>query len=435
MAVDIVMPHMGESVVEGTITAWLKHPGDAIAVDDPLVEIETDKINVEIPSPVAGVLLKVLAQDGETVQVDQVIGVIGEAGETAPTTSSPAPKPAPVAAPPSAPPDEESLAAGPLPPMQGTLVSPTPPAPKATRAAVAADSTPVEPKQLGVYASPAVRRFAREAQVDLRQVTGTGRMSRITRQDVQDFIKGQAEAHAPPEGAPRATGDDETIPLTPMRKAIAEHMVRSVREAPHVTTVAEVDMTAVSALRAEWKPAHAEQGIRLTFMAFILHAIARALKAFPALNASWTEEGIVIHYRIGLGLAVAVEEGLVVPVIRDADALSLTDMAKAVQRIAERTRAGKVSPSELQGGTFTITNPGVFGAVISTPIIHQPQAAILSTGRIADAPAVIDGGITIRKHMFLSLSYDHRIIDGATSVRFLQRIRAILEEADFSPSP
>jgi pyruvate/2-oxoglutarate dehydrogenase complex dihydrolipoamide acyltransferase (E2) component len=219
-----------------------------------------------------------------------------------------------------------------------------------------------------------------------------------------------------------------------MRKAIAEHMVRSKREAPHVTTVAEVDMTACAALRAEWKAELAEQDVKLTFMAFILDAVARALKEFPDLNASWTDDGILIKYRINLGLAVSVGDGLVVPVVRDADQLSIEDLARAVQQIAEHARAGKVSPSELRDGTFTITNPGVFGAVISTPIIHQPQAAILATGRIADVPAVVDGGIAVRKHMFLSLSYDHRIVDGATAVRFLQRVRGILEEADFSLS-
>jgi len=415
---------MGESVVEGTIVGWLKQPGEAVAVDDPLVEIETDKINVEVPSPVDGTLLEILAQDGETVEVDQVIGRVGEAGEK-PAAPPPAPEPEPEPEPT----EEESIAAGPLPPTPAEPAASEPEPPKKAPAPQPAksDAARPAPEQLGVYASPAVRRFAREAQVDLRQVKGTGRMGRITREDVQEFIKAQAQAPKK-QAAPKPGNDDELVPLTPMRKAIAQHMVASVRHAPHVTTVAEVDVTDIAALRAEWKKTLHAQGVRLTFMAFILQAVARGLKEYPALNSSWSDDGIVIHYRIGLGLAVAVEEGLVVPVIRDADGLSLTDMAKAVQKIAERTRAGKVSPKDLQGGTFTITNPGVFGAVISTPIIHQPQAAILSTGRIAEVPAVVDGGITIRKRMYLSLSYDHRIIDGATSVRFLQRVRAILED-------
>ncbi|MBM4082919.1 MAG: 2-oxo acid dehydrogenase subunit E2 [Planctomycetes bacterium] len=225
--------------------------------------------------------------------------------------------------------------------------------------------------------------------------------------------------------------DEELVPLTAMRRAIAEHMVRSKHEAPHVTTVAEVDVTDVAALRGRKLDEYAAKGIKLTYMPFILNAVARALKDHPDLNAQWTDKGILVKYRINLGLAVAVEDGLVVPVIRDADRLAMPDLARAIQTLAEKTRQGKVSPADLAGGTFTITNPGVFGAVISTPIIHQPQAAILATGRIADVPAVVDGQIVARKRMFMSLSYDHRIVDGATAVRFLQRVREILEKADF----
>jgi len=290
--------------------------------------------------------------------------------------------------------------------------------------------------KLGVLASPAVRRLARQLEVDLADVTGTGRMGRISKQDVTTFAErrsGEAEvpAQGPAQETVEAGEDEELVPLTPMRRAIADHMVRSKREAPHVTTVAEVDMTEVAELREARREECAAEGVRLTYMAFILSAVARALKDHPELNATWTAKGILVKYRINLGLAVAVEEGLVVPVIRDADRLSLLELARAVQTIAEKTRQGKVAASDVTGGTFTITNPGVFGAVLSTPVIHQPQAAILATGRIADVPAVVNNGITVRKRMFLSLSYDHRIVDGATAVRSLQRIREILESPDF----
>ena len=453
MAVNVVMPHMGESVVEGTILGWLKQPGDAVAEDEPLVEIETDKINVEVPAPAAGVLLKVLAHDGDTVEVDQTIAVIGEVGEqveaAAPATKARAAL--------KTKPKEEShaegaeaaekaereerttVAAGPLPAEPGS--APVPPAAPAPPKPVAVGAEAAPATTLGVYASPAVRRFARERKVDLSEVEGTGRMGRITRQDVLGFIerkqaKPEPAAEAPKEAAtPRERVpdvDEELVPLSKMRRAIAQHMVRSKHEAPHVTTVAEVDMSAVAAHREQWKPKLAEQDAKLTFTVYICNAVARALDEFPDLNAEWTDKGIIIKYRINLGLAVSVDDGLVVPVIRDVDRLSMADLAKAVQGLAERTRAGKVSHADLQGGTFTITNPGVFGAVLSTPIIHQPQAAILATGRIADVVAVVNGGIAIRKHMFLSLSYDHRIVDGATAVKFLQRVRQILEAADFA---
>ena len=464
MAVNVVMPHMGESVVEGTILGWLKQPGDAVDEDEPLVEIETDKINVEVPAPAAGVLLKVLAHDGDTVEVDQTIAVIGEAGEQVEAAAPAAKAPAALkrkpeeeshaevaeAAEEAEQKEEKAIAAGPLPAEPSSTAAgplpaepgsaPIPPAAPAPPKPLVAGAEAPPAATLGVYASPAVRRFARERKVELTEVEGTGRMGRITRQDVLGFIEGKQakpqqaagvpeEAATPRERVPDV--DEELVPLSKMRRAIAQHMVRSKHEAPHVTTVAEVDMSAVAAHREEWKPKLAEQDAKLTFTVYICNAVARALDEFPDLNAEWTDKGIIVKYRINLGLAVSVDDGLVVPVIRDVDRLSMIGLAKAVQSVAERTRAGKVSHADLQGGTFTITNPGVFGAVLSTPIIHQPQAAILATGRIADVVAVVNGGIAIRKHMFLSLSYDHRIVDGATAVKFLQRVRQVLEAADF----
>ena len=447
MAVDVIMPHMGESVVEGTILAWLKNPGDTVAEDEPLVEIETDKITVEVPSPAAGVLLAVYAEVGGTVAIEGKIALIGEAGEAAAQGApakppaaeekkepQPAPAPEPRESAPPAPVERKEAPAPPAAPAPSALREAVPPSP--AKPAIQPTTGPVAPGKLGVLASPAVRRLARQLEVDLANVTGTGRMGRLSKEDVTAFAeRRRSEAEPSTEGPaqePVEAGDDEElVPLTPMRRAIADHMVRSKREAPHVTTVAEVDITEVAELREARREEYAAEGVRLTYMAFILSAVARALKDHPELNASWTANGILVKYRINLGLAVALEEGLVVPVIRDADRLSLLELARAVQTIAEKTRAGKVAPSDVTGGTFTITNPGVFGAVISTPIIHQPQAAILATGRIADVPAVVNNGITVRKRMFLSLSYDHRIVDGATAVRFLQRVRQILEEADF----
>jgi 2-oxoglutarate dehydrogenase complex dihydrolipoamide succinyltransferase (E2) component len=456
MPVNVIMPHMGESVVEGTITSWLKQPGDSVEEDEPLCEIETDKINVEVPAPSSGVLLKVMAEEGETVEVDETIAVIGEDGEKVEEAEAPAEEKD--EAPPEpkepqeaeekegqkeeqkeqkeAPPKPEKKA--PPPPRQDAEEEGPP-----TGSGVSAEKGPVQPGKLGVLASPAVRRFAREMGVDLGEVDGSGRMGRITKDDVKAHVEQQKEAEAEAKEA-EATGeeapapkrkapdvDEELVPLTKMRKAVAEHMVRSKSQAPHVTTVAEADMTAVAELRKQWKPRFAEQDVRLTYTVFILNAVARALHDYPELNSQWTDDGILIKYRINLGLAVAVEDGLVVPVIRDADRMDLLELARAVQSVAEKTRGGKVSASDVQGGTFTLTNPGVFGAVLSTPIIHQPQAAILATGRIADVPAVVDGGIAVRKRMYLSLSYDHRIVDGATAVKFLQRVRELLEDADF----
>jgi len=435
MPTDVVMPHMGESVVEGKVLAWLKQPGEAVQADEPLVEIETDKITVEVPSPSAGVLLETLAQEGQMVKVGERVAVVGAKGEGAVGAAPPQPKPRKQEAP-AAKPAPASKPAAPTPPKasEPPKPAPEPPAPKEAPAKAASEET-LETASLGVYASPAVRRFARESGVDLRTVQGTGRLGRITREDVERALQPAPAEARPPQGAaaePRTPDvDQELVPLTPMRRAIAEHMVRSKTVAPHVTTVAEVDMTAVAALKDGWRVAFDEQGVKLTYTPFVLSAVARALKDYPELNAEWTDQGILLKYRIHLGVAVAVENGLVVPVVKDADRLSLVELARAAQALAEKARAGKIAPADLSGGTFTITNPGVFGAVLSTPIIHQPQAAILATGRIAEVPAVIHDGIAIRKRMFLSLSYDHRVVDGATAVRFLQRIREILEKPDF----
>jgi 2-oxoglutarate dehydrogenase E2 component (dihydrolipoamide succinyltransferase) len=491
MPAEIVMPHMGESVAEGTILKWLKSPGDRVEEDEPVVEVGTDKIDVEIPSPRAGVLLEILAEKGDTVEVDQKLATVGEEGE-APDEAPPTEeekkeaeeekkkeeeeeqeekktadkeeaetKPRDEDAAPAATKarrDERGARAATESP--GTRAPEAPPAPpRRPRDRIAPTQGPIALGTMGVLASPSVRRLARERLVDLGQVEGTGRMGRITRQDVLDHIEKQkskkkprdAGAAAKPtaeEAAPAATEspgteapapappsiedvDGELMPLSPMRKAVAEHMARSKHVAPHVTTVAEVDMTAAARFRKQYKADHADSDVRLTYTALIANAAIRALHDYPALNASWTDKGIIIRYRIHLGLAVSTEDGLVVPIIRNADRMDLEELAEAIQKVAEKTRAGKVSPSDLGEGTFTITNPGVFGAVISTPIIHQPQAAILATGRIAEAPAVVDGGLAVRKRMYLSLSYDHRIVDGATAVQYLQAVRKILEAADF----
>jgi len=314
MPTDVVMPHMGESVVEGKVLAWLKRPGDPVEADEPLVEIETDKITVEVPSPSAGVLLEALAREGQMVKVGERVAIVGAKGEKPAEEPAPAPKPTPQARPaPAARPAPPPKPAAPAPP-EPPKPAPEPPALKEAPAAGAAE-TPLETGALGVYASPAVRRFARESGVDLRTVQGTGRLGRITREDVERALQPAPAAPAPPEAAaakPRTPDvDQELVPLTPMRRAIAEHMVRSKTVAPHVTTVAEADMTAVAALKDEWRAAFGEQGVKLTYTPFVLSAVARALRDHPELNAEWTDKGILLKYRIHLGVAVAVENGLV----------------------------------------------------------------------------------------------------------------------------
>ncbi|MFQ6134055.1 MAG: dihydrolipoamide acetyltransferase family protein, partial [Armatimonadota bacterium] len=391
---EVIMPQLGESIVEGVIGKWLVEEGDRVEEDQPLAEIETDKVTLDIPAPASGTVEKLSAQEGETVEVERVIAIIAPEGE------APAKK-----AEPEEPQEPESE------PVEA--------------------EAPPEPSRAALY-SPAVMRLAQEHDLDLSQVKGTGKGGRVTKKDVLAHLEEPTEVpEAPAAARPEAAEAEleELVPLSQLRKTVAEHMARSKHTAPHVTTVAEVDMTRI----AEWRQAHKEEflrreGVKLTYMPFICQAVACALLEYPIMNSSWTDEGILIKKYLHLGIAVAVEEGLIVPVIRWADRKDIRQMAHALDEVATKARDRKLTLEDLEGATFSITNPGVFGAILSTPIIHQPQAAILSVEAVRKLPVVINDAITIRSMMNLCLSYDHRIVDGATAVQFLQQVRENLEQ-------
>jgi len=415
MAIEVLMPHMGESVAEGRILHWFKREGEPVRRDETLAEVETDKANVEIPAPQDGVLGKILAPEGHVAPVGAAIAVL-EARLTAPA-GAPLGRGAaqPVAVHPGSAP---SAAAGP---------------PRDHRLTI----TPVVAKVMERHGLTLE---------DVRNIRGSGDGGRVTKQDILAYAArrgGGAPAAAPPPPPPageraalaaeahEVAGLDEPveeIPLTGLRRAIAEHMVRSKHAAPHVTTVAEVDMTTLVEFRERHKGRFKEEGVALTYMPFFVKAVCAGLMAFPALNASMEGEKLLLRRYYHIGVAVETGAGLVVPVIRHADRASIRELAKALHRVAEGARARKLLAADLEGGTFTITNPGVFGGILSTPIIHQPQAAILGVQAIQKRPVVREDRIAIRSMMYLCLSYDHRIVDGATAVQFLQTVRRHLED-------
>ncbi len=433
---DVVMPQMGESIVEGTLTKWLKKPGDKVERDEPLFEISTDKVDTEIPSPAAGTLGELLVQEGQTVQVNAIVARISENGAAAAQPPvQPAAPAKPVAAPP--PPPEPAAAAPPAPP----------PAP----APAAVESAKVEtPKEPSAPLSPLVRRMARENSIDLSRVPGTGAGGRITNEDLESFIKQPAAAVpaaappapvvAPPVSVPavsvpavpigqaQPTARARVEPMSNMRIKIAEHMVMSKRVSAHVTTVHRVDMTRVAKMRAKHKDDFAARyGISLTFLPFVARAAVEALSAFPIVNASIDGTNIIYHNEINLGIAVALENGLIVPVIRHADEKNVLGLQRAIVDLASRARARQLKPDEIQGGTFSITNFGSFGSVFATPIINQPQVAILGVGAVEKVPVVIDDAIAIRSQCYLALTFDHRLIDGALGDQFTAKVKAVLE--------
>jgi 2-oxoglutarate dehydrogenase E2 component (dihydrolipoamide succinyltransferase) len=415
-SIPIELPQLGESVVEGTVSRWLVKEGERVELDQPLVEVTTDKVDAEIPAPAAGVLAKILVAEGETVPVGTALATL-EAGEAAA-----AGKPAGAG---------ERGARGRKPAAPA-------PAPAEKREA------PAPPR-----ATPLARRVAEQEQVDLRAVEPSGPAGRIRRADVvRHAAAGRAPAEAPAAPAPRAPAPrpayldytlqegDKVIPMSPLRKLVAEHMVLSKRVSPHVGTVAEIDMAGVARVRDAHKRAFQEaHGFALTFMPFVVHATVRALREFPALNASVLEDAIVQKKDIHIGIAVETEKGLVVPVVRHADRLSLAGLAGAVEDLAARARSKRLSPDELKGGSFTVSNPGREGNLYGFAIINQPQVGILRMGEIVKRPVVrtVDGedAIAIRPIMHLALSYDHRAVDGAPANGFLHRIRELLEEAEF----
>jgi 2-oxoglutarate dehydrogenase E2 component (dihydrolipoamide succinyltransferase) len=427
MSVVVTLPQLGESVVEGTIARWLVKEGDRVERDQPLVEVTTDKVDAEIPAPEAGVIEAILAPEGATVEVGAELARIatGEAAVAAPRAPEPAPagrvaKPAPAAGPPA----------------------------------------PAAP----VRATPAARRAAEEAGVDLARIEASGPGGRVRRADVERASAARSEPQAagvttagppakPARAPARARDDadaaararfghyaiqegDRVIPMSPLRKLVAEHMVYSKRTSPHVGTVAEVDLGGVAAVRNQQKRAFLEaHGLPLTFLPFVVHATVRALREFPALNASVLEDAIVEKRDIHIGIAVETDKGLVVPVLRHADRLSLAGLASAIEDLSNRARTKKLTADDLKGGTFTVSNPGREGNLYGFAIINQPQVGILRMGEIVKRPVVrqIDGqdAIVIRPIMYLALSYDHRAVDGAPANGFLHRVKELLEEAEF----
>ena len=421
------MPQLGESVTEGTIGHWLKKAGDKVEKYEPLCEVATDKVNAEVPAPFAGTLTALLAAEGQTLKVGEPICDIAESdGAAASAPEAPAPAaaaPAPVAA---------------------------APAPVAAPAAVQASAAPAAAGGR-VRTSPYVRRLAQEAGVDLALVPGTGAEGRVTREDLRRFQAAGPSARpaapaplAAPAAAPAAVpqtpayapappvapvAGDSFLPLTPMRRTIAEHMVRSKHESPHATAWFEVDMSRVVALRKSLKAEfEAREGVPLTYLPFVAKAAVEAIREFPQINASWGGDKIIIHGAIHVGIAVAVPDGLVVPVLRNADGYSIAGLARAANDLIVRARAGRLTLADLEGGTFTVNNPGSYGSVFSAPVINQPQAAIISMESIVKRPVVVEGdAIAVRSMMFLSFSFDHRILDGATANQYLSSVKRRLE--------
>src|SRR5213083_3089829 len=440
--VDVLMPQMGESIAEGTLSKWVKKLGDEVKRDEPLFEISTDKVDAEIPAPSAGVLAEIKVQEGQTVPVQTLVAVI-ETDKGASATAAP------------------SAAAQRAPAASGAAVASSSPAPKPAPASAATSpvpspSSPVVPKGDGAEtaderlrrkSTPLVRKIAAEHQVDISTIPGTGFAGRVTKQDILGVIERGAPAPTAPGSrlpAPGASGPvqhptvepwpgDRVEPFSKIRKITADHMIMSRRTSAHVTSFFEVDYTRVAELRRKHKAAYAERGVNLTYLAFIAKACGENLRKHSVVNAAVSGDTIIYRRDVNIGIAVALEWGLIVPVVKRADELSLSGLARAINDLGERARSKKLSPDEIQRGTFTITNPGVFGSYAGAPIINQPQVAILGVGAIEKRPKVVslsDGTdtIAIRTMGMLSMSYDHRIVDGADADRFLADVKRALED-------
>ena len=466
MSTEVVMPQMGESIAEGTITKWLKKVGERVERDEPLFEISTDKVDAEIPSPAAGTLTEVRFNEGETVEVNTVVAVLdgdqasapAEAPAAKPAEEAPAkpeaaapPPPAPPAPPPAEKPAPPPAAPPPPPPVESKPAPAPPPAPPKTDGATATAEDLRRTKS-----SPLVRKIAQEHGVDISKLEGTGLSGRVTKNDILSFIEsGTAAAPAPaPSRAPSPAPAPQPEPVAPppprpqagdrvesmsvMRKKIAEHMVLSRRTSAHVTTVYEIDMTRIAKLREQYRDEFYQRtSTKLTFMPFIFEAVNKGLRKFPIFNAQVNGDQIIYKQDINLGMAVALDWGLIVPVIKRADDLSISGLARAANDLADRARTKQLKPDEVTGGTFTITNPGVFGGLFGTPIINQPQLAILGVGKIEKRAKVLttedgDDFIGIRWMAYFALSFDHRVIDGSDAERFLAFIKEQLEGGDFS---
>ena len=416
---EVVMPQMGESIVEGTITKWLKNTGDSIEKDEVLFEISTDKVDSEVPAPDSGVVEAIFFPEGETVEINTVVAYIGDGSglgrHDAPSQDAPVQQPRPPAPP------------HPPPPAPATPArSPATPAP--------APAAPASGKR--IRSSPLVRRIAKERGIDLALVgKGSGAGGRITKKDILAYVERQERAAAPvhpadafPAAPESRFGDFEVEPLSAMRLGIAEHMVRTKRISPHVSTVHQVDCTRIAQLRDASKERFLQHnGTKLTYMPFFLQAAASALKAYPDVNSSLDGKNLVRHREINIGVAVALDWGLIVPVIRNADEMNVLGLQRAVNDLAARARSKTLRPEEISQGTFSISNYGSYNSLLATPAINQPQVAILGIGAVSKAPVVINDAIAIRSISYLTLTFDHRVIDGATGDLFMEHMRGILE--------
>lgn len=474
--IDVVMPQMGESITEGTLSRWLKKVGDAVKRDEPIFEISTDKVDAEIPAPNAGVLAEILVQEGETVAVQTVVARLETEAGAAAAAPAPAPAPSAPAAPPAPAPTPAATKAAPetpSAPLAPAPAQPGRPSGESSRPAnEAGDNRTVgqanggaetAEERLRRRSTPLVRKMAAEHNLDLASIAGSGHAGRVTKNDLLGHLEGagpRSGAPAPAQPAPAPAAPPAAAPSQPaqrpaaaapaapapgaepwpgdrvepwsrIRKLTAEHMVMSRRTSPHVNTIFEIDYTRISQLRARKKAEYAERGVNLTYLAFIAKAVADNLRRHPGINAAVAADATILRRDINLGIAVALDWGLIVPVVKHADELSLIGLARAINDLADRARSKKLSPDDVQRGTFTITNPGVFGSIIGTPIINQPQVAILCVGAIQKQPAVVtvDGtdSLAIRLMGMLSLAFDHRVVDGADADRFMADVKKSLE--------
>jgi pyruvate dehydrogenase E2 component (dihydrolipoamide acetyltransferase) len=466
--IEVLMPQMGESIVEGTVVRWLKQVGEPVQRDEPLLEISTDKVDAEVPAPAAGVLAEILVPEGETVAVSTVLGHLREPAaaqqattERPPATAAEGPPSTEATTPPATQPPPPPVAALPPPPP------PPPPMPAAPpheeEPQEPSEAVTQHPKDLAAAieerrrhrSSPVVRRIAADHEVDIAAVQGTGMGGRVTKRDilshidavvsapqtqademieftplVPDAVDEQTPAPVTPVDPGPEPGQPRVERMSPIRRRTAEHMLASRRTSAHATTLFEIDMTRVEKLKASYKRRYFERGVALTYLPFIVKATVDALKAHPGLNASVDGDSIIYHPTVNVGIAVAVEQGLVVPVIRNAEEKNVLGIATAIGDLAERARTKRLRVDDVQGGTFTVTNPGVFGSQFGTPIIHQPQVAILAVGVVEKRPVVRDDAIAIRTMAYFALTFDHRVIDGADADHFMSQVKRSLQEFD-----
>ena len=454
--IEVPMPQMGESIAEGTVSKWLKKVGDKVARDEPLLEISTDKVDAEIPSPAAGTLVEITVQEGQTVEVGTIVAYIETDANATATAPAAAPAPAPA---------EEK-------PAEAAAAAPAAPAPAAPSPAAKEAGEETAEERLRRRSSPLVRRIAEEHGIDLSQVPGTGEAGRVTKQDILAYIEQREKAPAAPAPAaapaapaaapaapaaparPAAMGPvaaedfwkifygqvqhpefpvrpgDQVVPMDRIRRLTADHMVRAKRIAPHVHSIIEMDFTRIDRIRRANKERWEQQGVKVSYTAFVAWAVARVLREFPNINATVSGDSIIYRGDINIGIAVDLNPGLIVPVVRNADELNLVGIAKRINDLAARARARQLKPEEIQGATFSITNPGVLGTMVGMPIIPEGTAAILGTGSIDKRPVVIEADgmdtIAIRLRSYFSLGYDHRLVDGADAARFLSRLREVL---------